>query len=156
MCNHRFSLFVCLAVGTITWAGCSGGTTTVAIPSFDPEGSAEKAMELYDTDGDGALSDSELDAAPGIKAAIRNLDSDSDGKVSSEEIAARIPSLGRTEDWLDLDQLRSLHGWAAIGWSNDHFRAGEHSRRCGQERRWQDWLNWNLQSQDPQRPTTDP
>lgn len=90
MCNHRFSLFVCLALGTITWAGCSGGTTTVAIPSFDPEGSAEKAMELYDTDGDGALSDSELDAAPGIKAAIRNLDSDSDGKVSSEEIAARI------------------------------------------------------------------
>ena len=47
-------------------------------------------MEIYDKDGDGFVAGEELDKAPGLKAAIKNLDTDKDGKVSGEEIAARV------------------------------------------------------------------
>lgn len=47
-------------------------------------------MELHDADGDGFLAGPELDGAPGLKAAMKNLDADGDGKVSSDDIADRI------------------------------------------------------------------
>ncbi len=36
-------------------AGCSQGPARIAAPSWDPAGSAERAMELWDTDKDGGL-----------------------------------------------------------------------------------------------------
>ncbi len=47
-------------------------------------------MELYDKDGDGFLAGAELDASPGIKAAMATIDADQDGKVTADEISERI------------------------------------------------------------------
>ncbi len=47
-------------------------------------------METYDKDGDGVVKGSELDAAPSLKAALKNLDKDGDGGVSAEEVTARV------------------------------------------------------------------
>lgn len=71
-------------------AGCGGGPKALSLPSFDPAGAAAKAMEMYDTDGDGYVAGEELENAPGLKAALRTLDTDKDGKVSEEEIAERV------------------------------------------------------------------
>lgn len=74
---------LCLAVG------CSGGSS-LEVPGYDPGGAASRAMKIYDKDGDGFVAGEELENAPGLKAAIKNLDSDDDGKVSQQEIADRV------------------------------------------------------------------
>jgi hypothetical protein len=76
---------LCIAI-----VGCSGGQSRLAAPSYDPSGSAAKAMEIYDADHDGFIAGSELDKATGVKAAMKNVDKDGDGKVSEQEIADRI------------------------------------------------------------------
>lgn len=85
---RRFSCYGALAACLAT--GCSSGPSKIEAPSFDPSGSADQAMELYDKDGDGFIAAAELDAAPGIKAAMDTIDGDKDGKVTADEIAARI------------------------------------------------------------------
>lgn len=74
--------------------GCRG-TDSVDVPDFDPQSIASKAMEMFDTDSDGSLAGDELDACPGVKAAIPLLDTDGNKQVSTDEIAARVQS------WLD-------------------------------------------------------
>jgi hypothetical protein len=74
------------------FVGCSGSPQRIEGPAFDPVGSAAKAMEIYDKDGDGLIAEEELEAAVSLKAAIKNLDKDKDGKISSEEISNRISS----------------------------------------------------------------
>ena len=69
---------------------CSGGPERIRPPYIDADDAAEQAMEMYDKDGDGFLADAELEAAPGLKAALATLDTDEDGKVSEQEIAERI------------------------------------------------------------------
>ena len=64
---------------------------------FDPAGAAEEAMEMYDTDGDGYVAGSELENAPGLKAALKTLDADKDGKVSAEEVAERVRIWDRSQ-----------------------------------------------------------
>jgi hypothetical protein len=76
---------ICLAV-----AGCSRGPTRLDAPDFDPAESAGRAMKQYDQNGDGFVAGDELEKAPGLKAAIKNLDMDDDGKVSEQEIADRV------------------------------------------------------------------
>ncbi len=78
------------ACGLLASYGCSGGPAAVALPDFDPAGAADKAMETYDTNGDGFIAGDELDQAPGLKAAIKTLDTDGDGKISASEIEQRI------------------------------------------------------------------
>ena len=72
--------------------GCSGGPAAVEMPNFDPDGAAEQALVLYDTDKDGFVAGEELENAPSLRAAIKTLDADKDGRVSEEEIANRIRS----------------------------------------------------------------
>jgi hypothetical protein len=71
-------------------AGCSGGPSRVQPPSISASGASAQAMEDYDTDGDGFIAGSELDAAVGIKAAMATIDADKDGKATADEIADRI------------------------------------------------------------------
>jgi hypothetical protein len=79
-----------LALAALVLAGCSSGPSRVKPPSISPSGAASKAMKEFDKDGDGFIAGSELDASPGIKAAMSTIDADKDGKVTADEIAARI------------------------------------------------------------------
>jgi hypothetical protein len=49
-------------------------------------------MELYDANRDGFLDDKELAKAPGLQAALAQVDANHDGKISKQEIADRIKS----------------------------------------------------------------
>ena len=62
----------------------------VTAPGYNPAQAGAKAMEVYDTDKDGFVAGSELENAPGLKAALQNLDTDGDGKVSAAEVADRV------------------------------------------------------------------
>jgi hypothetical protein len=53
-------------------------------------------MELYDSNGDGALDEKELARVPGLKSARKQLDSSGQGKITEAEISARINSWRRT------------------------------------------------------------
>ena len=85
-CSSRYLLLPALLVAL---AGC-GGPEALPLPSYDPSGSAAKAMEFYDTNSDGVVDGEELENAPGLKAAIKNLDQDNDGKVTRQEIEDRV------------------------------------------------------------------
>ena len=89
------STFRCLAAvsclfAIVLSAGCSSQSTWIEPPSVDAATSAAKAIELYDTDGDGKLNEAELEKAPGLKAAAKMVDLDNDGLVSESEISERI------------------------------------------------------------------
>jgi Ca2+-binding EF-hand superfamily protein len=71
-------------------AGCNRGPTPIEVPDYDPNGSAARAMEIYDENSDGFIDGGELEKAPGLKAAVRNFDTDKDERISTEEIAARV------------------------------------------------------------------
>jgi hypothetical protein len=60
------------------------------VPAFDPDEIGAQAMELFDKDGDGALSPAECEIVPSLGGALKRLDTDGDGKISAQEIAARI------------------------------------------------------------------
>jgi hypothetical protein len=86
----------CLIVFALTTlAGCGRGPSRVAAPTWDPEGAASRAIEMYDKDGDSKLSDEELTEVPGLKYCAKLLDSpqekgDGDGLLSRDEILRRI------------------------------------------------------------------
>src|SRR6266700_5830089 len=73
------------------WAcgGCSHQPPREDPPAIDPAAASQAAIELYDSNHDGALSGAELNQCPGIKSALSNYDAGS-GKVTAESIAARI------------------------------------------------------------------
>lgn len=72
-------------------AGCSKIPTGVTAPRVDPDAAAKRALQLYDQDGDGKISESELENCPSLQyAARKGADADADGSLSSAEIAERI------------------------------------------------------------------
>jgi EF hand len=83
---------VALELCVIT-TGCSRGPAPVKPPYIDPAAASREAMELYDTDHDGQLSDKELEACPGILMHRDLYDTDHDGKISREEVEDRIRRL---------------------------------------------------------------
>ena len=80
------ALLGALALGT--W-GCNRELPPVEPFPIAPD-AAKRAMELYDANGDGFLEGAELDKAPGLKAALKQVDANHDGKITAEEIHARI------------------------------------------------------------------
>jgi len=68
-------------------------TFGVKPPYIDPIEASHQAMELYDTDHNGVLSDKELAACPGILMHRDLYDADHDGKITREEIEDRIRKL---------------------------------------------------------------
>lgn len=95
--NNIRSIHAGLAAAAVGLAlsGCSRGPSRVQVPSYDPTGSAARAMKAYDTNEDGFIAEDELDAAAGLKAAMRTFDSDQDGKLSQQEIADRVGAWAR-------------------------------------------------------------
>jgi len=78
-------------------SGCGNGAVRIKPPSINANSAAAKAIELYDTNGDGTLDSAELEQSPGLKAAMKTVDTDGDGQVSESEIADRIKSWQATK-----------------------------------------------------------
>ncbi len=84
------SLILVVAAG---WAaGCSRFPDPPKAPDLSPAAAAAKAIEQYDSDGDGKISGAELDQSPPLKVAAERIDTDKDGALSAGEIEARIAS----------------------------------------------------------------
>jgi len=80
-----------LGVLGLAWlAGCSSTPSRVEMVDIDPDDAAAQAMSQYDANQDGKLADDELRAVPGILKWKLLYDSDGDGAVSEEEIVARL------------------------------------------------------------------
>jgi hypothetical protein len=80
---------------TVLVAGCSGGPQRVKPPKIDVSSSAAKAIELYDTNHDGKLSQEELAKCPGILVMLDSYDTNHDKFVDQEEIRERLSLLLR-------------------------------------------------------------
>ena len=75
--------------------GCGDSGPPRVVPDLPDANAAGKAMELYDTNHDGFLDEKELDQAPGLKAALKQIDTNHAHKISEQQIADRI------KNWAD-------------------------------------------------------
>ena len=66
--------------------GCSGGLEPVQIPEFNPELAAEGAITAYDTNGDGLLSQKELEGCPSLLTVVKKYDRNKDKSIDKEEL----------------------------------------------------------------------
>jgi hypothetical protein len=82
---------VLLGMSALAVWGCDRAPSRLQPLGIAPN-AAQKALELYDSDGDGFLEGAELDKVPGLKAALAQVDANHDGKISAQEIDARIAS----------------------------------------------------------------
>lgn len=99
-CSRFFFSIVALVVISCI-CGCGRGSGDGGASAVDPTDAAEQAIELYDKDGNGSLSESELAASPGILALREQYDSDGNQEISEDEIAARLESIYRAgAGWL--------------------------------------------------------
>jgi len=62
-------------------------------PSISSSSAASRALEAYDTNGDGALDDAELEASPALASVKAKYDTNGDGKISKDELVARFDTL---------------------------------------------------------------
>jgi hypothetical protein len=76
-------------VAVLVIAGCSGRPGAIRPPDVDADSAAAQAIELYDKDGDGGISNSELTASPALTAAP-GYDKSGDGNLTVDEIAAGL------------------------------------------------------------------
>lgn len=74
----------------MSMVGCNRGPAPVRIPYVDPVAASEGAIELYDTNSDGQLSEQELAACPGILTNLSLYDTDGDKSLTQEEIESRL------------------------------------------------------------------
>lgn len=91
---HRAGWCGVIATVLATLIGCgrSAGSGN-EMPPVRPSSAAAKAIELYDKDGNGSLSDSELAICPGILAVRNRYDTDGNGEISQSEIETRLSTL---------------------------------------------------------------
>ena len=68
MCKSANALPLLLATLFCSFTGClDRGPSPVAAPDWDVEGITDKAMAQCDEDGDGLLTNAELENAPGFR-----------------------------------------------------------------------------------------
>lgn len=82
-----------MVISLLELSGCRKGPAAVYVPEVDPETASVQAMEMYDTDKDGALSDAELAACPGILRHKQLYDTDGGGTITQQEIAEQLSQL---------------------------------------------------------------
>ncbi len=96
---------ICLLSLVVAAPGCSSEADRFDAPTVDVDAAATQAMELYDANGDGALSKEELGKVPGILARIESYDKNGNGSVEGEEIQKH---LGRLLNRTGATQLSAL------------------------------------------------
>jgi hypothetical protein len=80
---------------TVLICGCSGGPATVKPPKIDVSSAAAQAIELYDTNHDGKLSQEELAKCPAIMVSLDGYDANHDKFVDQQEIQDHLAYLLR-------------------------------------------------------------
>ena len=85
------SVFVVAAV----FVGC--GPSAVRPPQVDPDAATAEAIKKLDSDGDGALSESELADCPALRDASVEYDLDRDGKITHPEMLERLTAMYKSE-----------------------------------------------------------
>ena len=80
--------FVLGTLVLLSISACSG--PRVKLPKLSPAQAGRRAVKQYDADGNGAISEDELDNCPGLKVAMVSVDSDGDGRLVAEEITDRL------------------------------------------------------------------
>jgi len=73
-------------------ASCSSRPVSPSKPHIDTDSAAAKALELFDSNSDGALDNEELKRVPGLSEGKKRADADGNGTLSADEIAQRIAS----------------------------------------------------------------
>jgi hypothetical protein len=94
----RTLLLVAMQLAFLIGAGCTSRAPSK--PQLSPAESGAKAIEEYDEDGNGSISEDEAEAAPGLLAAFPKIDSDGDGEVTATEIEDRIVYYQTSTSWV--------------------------------------------------------
>jgi hypothetical protein len=92
MCASRGTfLMMSVIVAASALLGCSRGPTAIKVPPIEPEAAAERALSLYDKNGDGQLAADELASCPALVDALKNhIDKNNDKRLSKEELTERF------------------------------------------------------------------
>jgi hypothetical protein len=78
----------------LAFSGCNlGGPSSIKPPSIEPSTAADAAIDLYDKDGNAALSESELVPCPGLATSFADFDANADKSLSREEISDRLTEM---------------------------------------------------------------
>lgn len=75
--------------------GCSRGPQRVKAPKIDPTTAATQAMEMYDTNHDGKLSEEEAAKCPGVLVSFAGYDTNNDKAIDQEEFKEHLAHLLR-------------------------------------------------------------
>lgn len=87
MSSSNVICHVVLSVTAFFLGGC-GQQAALSVKTLSPKASAQKALEKYDANQDGALDQTECSA--GLRALFPTSDEDQNGKLSLEEIQKRL------------------------------------------------------------------
>jgi hypothetical protein len=87
----RWLLACATAIATLT--SCSSGPQRVKAPRIDATKAAQKAMDLYDTNHDGKLSQEELARCPGVLINMDRYDANHDKMLDEEEFRTHLAQL---------------------------------------------------------------
>lgn len=94
----RTLLFAAFNFALVFGLGCSSRAPSK--PELSPSESATTAIEEYDEDGNGSISEEEAEAAPGLLAAFAKIDTDGDGEATAAEIENRIVYYQTSTSWV--------------------------------------------------------
>ena len=89
---RRFLIGLIMPLLTLACASCAGPPVAVQPAEIDCDASAQRMVELYDTDGSGSLSQPEAGACFGLEANFQRYDANGDGELAHAEILDRLRS----------------------------------------------------------------
>ncbi len=93
-CRKSFAI-VAVVWSLVGMLGCNRFPPAPQWPRIDAKLAGRQAIETFDTNGDGLLSEVELTDVPSLAGARKRLDANADGQISADEITARI------DEWLN-------------------------------------------------------
>ncbi len=94
-----------LGVFIVVTSGC-WFSNAPAKPKLSPDEAGRQALEEYDSDGDGFISEEEAASSPGVASAFAKIDTNGDKQLSAQEIADRINYYKSSTSWVINGQVR--------------------------------------------------